>query len=314
MRTRTLIVGSGITAGLAANMLSRDDEINLSFFPLAMFSTIPEIVPRRPFFDALGVSPVEEHLVVSDVATRLSEVIWIDGKFSAKRLLKSTNDFLIYDKGLLASWLLNRAIQRGVQVVKSNEHLFGIQFECNDYDKVLDCRGANAVTKDFGYKINQDASASTYCTYAIIKKSHLISNDQMIFWSDPNRHGFQRTFFCIPCNSDSISLGVSYSEGDRVDMSVVLEAAHTLGYQLLASDIIFTADISPHRYSASHTYQGVIPVGDAARSSCPLKEYGVMSALSQLLQMRGGLALLPSQTKRPVSRQIDPHIPMELFI
>ena len=54
-------------------------------------------------------------------------------------------------------------------------------------------------------------------------------------------------------------------------------------------------------------------LGDAYRRPCPLTEYGTLKSLSQILVMNGGKQLPRSVLSRPVSREVDPHMPMELF-
>ncbi|NMZ00009.1 hypothetical protein HBO04_07755 [Pseudomonas proteolytica] len=314
LRSCKLIVGSGLTAGLAANLLCDVHELSLSFLPFAKFSSMPEILPRRAFFDALELSRAEEAAVISKVSTSAREVVWNDGNVSAQRSLESTDDFFIYDKGLLASWLLDRAIQRGVHAIKSHAQSSTIQEECKNFDAVLDCRGAGAVAKDPGYTIRQETLSSTYCTYAIIKRPKSMSNDHLVFWSVLNEYGLQRTFFAMPCGTELTSVGGSYCEGDQLDITALLDMMCSLGYPLTPSDVKLTANVAPHRFSCSHSHPKIIPLGDAARSTCPLTEYGVMSALSQLLQLRGDNGLLPSVIRRPASSQIDPHIPVELFL
>lgn len=57
MRPCIAIVGGGVTAGLAASMLSQTNDVVL-FQPSSLnASPIPEIVPRRVFFERAFLSP-----------------------------------------------------------------------------------------------------------------------------------------------------------------------------------------------------------------------------------------------------------------
>lgn len=312
MKPRQLILGSGVTAGLAANLLSTSYDTRLVWSHDVMISPIPELLPRRIFFDALGVTKDEEALAVAEVAPRLQEVIWIDDGVRSSRPLVSTDTFLVYEKSRLAAWLRWRSIAAGIE-----SEMLGKPSKITDFDNyqlVLDCRGCYAVAEDPNYEITREAQARTHCTYAILDHPETVSTNQMVFWSNTNSNGMLQTFFCVPVGNDAISVGCSYSPTMQVDINTVLAAARDFGLSVSTEHVRFSGKAIPHIDTATALTARVTPIGEAARRSCSLTEYGVIAALSQLLQLVGKPSLPPTALLRPTHSQIDPHIPLELFL
>lgn len=312
MRPRKLILGSGVTAGLAANLLRDSHNICMAWLRHAQASPIPELLPRRAFFDALGVTQADEAVAIADVAPRVEEVVWVDRGTLVTRKLVSTDAFLVYEKGRLTAWLRERAMAAGIEAIVLDTPNQTV--DPGGYDLVLDCRGSHAVFEDSGYEITPLAPTLTRCTYAILNRPESIAADQIVFWSLPMRDKAQRMFFCIPVGDGLMSVGCSYSPTLRMDVDAVLEVAHGVGLPVTAGQIRSAGEAAPHRVSAKARDPRVIPIGDAARSCCPMTEYGTMAALSHLLQLCHEPALPASALMRPIHCQIDPHIPLELFL
>lgn len=311
MQHRKLIIGSGVTAGLAANLLENRYKTDLVWANDAVMSPIPELLPRQVFFDALGIGKEEEELAVAEVAPSLQEVIWIDGEERTTRHLVSTNEFLVYDKGRLAAWLRRRAIAAGIESVVLDK--FGQMTDFSNYQLVLDCRGFDAVAEDPKYKIVREIQARTSCTYAIINRPETVASNQMVFWSVTNSDGMLQTFFAVPIGGGGMSVGCSHSSTIQMDIHMVLATARDFGIPASVENIRFSGIAVPHIDTARTLIENIKPIGESARRSCPLTEYGVMVALSQLLQLIGKQGLPTSALLRPTHNQIDPHIPLELF-
>lgn len=312
MQSRKLIIGSGVTAGLAANLLESSQESDLIWANDAMMSPIPELLPRRVFFDALGAGQEEEELAVAEVAPGLQEVVWIEGGERITRRLVSTDEFLIYDKGRLAGWLRRRAIAAGIAPLMLDSS--GQMTDFGNYQLVLDCRGCYAVAEDPKYKIVREAQARTSCTYAILNRPETVASNQMVFWSVTNSDGILQTFFAVPIGGGGMSVGCSHRSTIQMDVHMVLAAARDFGIPVSVEHIRFSGQAVPHIDTAMTLTANIKPIGEAARRSCPLTEYGVMVALSQLLQLTGKQGLPASALLRPTHSQIDPHIPLELFL
>jgi len=312
MRSRKLIIGSGITAGLAANLLEKSQESDLVWANDAMMSPIPELLPRRVFFDALEARQEEEELAVAEVAPSLQEVVWLEGRKRIHRRLVSTDEFLIYDKSRLANWLRRRAITAGIVPIMLDGCDQTTDF--GNYQLVIDCRGYNAVAEDPKYKVTREAQARTACTYAILNRPETVAPNQMLFWSVTNIDGMLQTFFTIPIGDSRISVGCSHRPTVQMDVHMVLASARDFGIPVSVEHISFSGKAVPHIDTVMTVTANIKPIGEAARRSCPLTEYGVMIALSQLLQLSGKQCLPTSSLLRPTHSQIDPHIPLELFL
>lgn len=313
MQSRKLIIGSGVAAGLAANLLESSQEWEIIWANDAMMSPIPELLPRRVFFDTLGVKQEEEEIAVTEVAPSLQEVALIEGKERITRYLASTDEYLIYDKSRLAKWLRRRAITAGIipVMLDSCSQITNL----NNYQFVLDCRGFQAVADDSKYKIVREAQARTSCIYAIIDQPETIASNQMVFWSVTNSDDeILQTFFCVPIGGAKISIGCSHRPSIKMDIHTVLAAARDFGIPVSVKNIYFSGQAVPHIDTATTHMENIKPIGEAARRSCPLIEYGTMIALSQLLQLTGKQGLPTSTLLRPSHNQIDPHIPVELFL
>lgn len=309
MRSRRLIIGSGIAAGLAANLSVAGQQTDLFWRTDARMSPIPELVPRRAFFDALGGGEEEEGIAISEVAPAITDLVWIDGGERITRRLASNDDFLVYDKGRLSTWLRQRA--HAAQWVRFVPNL---PANLQDYASVLDCRGSEAVSCDTNYRVVRQAQARTACTYAILARPVTVAPASMVFWSVTGSDGALQTFFAVPVGGDAISIGCSHSAATPMEVDTVLVAARAFGMPVALEQVRFFGHAVPHIDTAMSLAENVRPIGEAARRSCPLKEYGVMVALSQLLQLAGKPALPASALSRPTHSQIDPHLPLELFL
>jgi hypothetical protein len=309
MRSRRLIIGSGIAAGLSANLPAESQQTDLVWKADARMSPIPELVPRRAFFDGLGVGEEEEGIAVSDVASAITDLVWIDGGERITRRLASNDDFLVYDKGRLATWLRQRAL--AAQLVSVAPDLAA---NLQDYASVLDCRGSEAVSCDKNYRVVRQAQARTACTYVILARPLTVAPAHMVFWSVTDSDGALQTFFAVPVGGDAISIGCSHSAATPMEVDTVLAAARAFGMPVALEQVRFSGHAVPHIDTAMSLAENVRPIGEAARRSCPLTEYGVMVALSQLLQLAGKPALPASALSRPTHSQIDPHLPREFFL
>jgi len=309
MGSRRLIIGSGIAAGLAANLSAVGQPTDLYCRADARVSHIPELLPRRAFFDALGGGEEEEGTAVTEVAPAITDLVWIDSGERITRRLVSNDDFLVYDKGRLARWLLQRA--HAAQLVSITPNL---PANLQDYASVLDCRGSEAVFCDTNYRVVRQAQARTACTYAILARPVTVAPSRMLFWSRTDGDGALQTFFAVPVGGDAISIGCSHSVSTPMEVETVLAAARAFGMPVALEQVRFSGHAVPHIDTAMSLAKNIRPIGEAARRSCPLKEYGVMVALSQLLQLAGRPALPASALSRPTHSQIDPHLPLELFL
>ena len=67
MRNRIAIVGNGITAGLATYLFAPNNDITIFRPEKNMLSPIPELVPRRAFFNVITSSIDIEDEIVSQL-------------------------------------------------------------------------------------------------------------------------------------------------------------------------------------------------------------------------------------------------------
>ena len=308
MQSRILILGSGVSAGLAANLLNDKGEIHLFSLINSTASPIPELVPRRPFFDALRLTKEEEISAIVELAPRVKKVTWIEEDQRNSRSLETNDSFFVFEKGSLAEWLRRRAQHAGVTLGYELK-----QIEIFKYDLLLDCRGARAVALDPGYVVNATGEAVTRCTYAILERPDELGSDEMFFWAASNDDQAKRTFFCVPIGENLISLGCSYSPAIKLDVQEVIGAARNLGISISDAHIKHHGEALPELVRAVPRDARTIPIGEASRTSCPLQEYGIMRALSEILALAGETALPNATMLRPLQKQIDPHFPVELF-
>jgi len=309
MRPELAIVGGGVTAGLAAYMLSSQCNVVLFRPHKVTASPIPEIVPRRAFFDCAGIPASIEAEVVTATASYVTEVHWVDGKRTRRCSLRSDADYFIYDKGKLASWLVERAY---ISDVVENEVTAIDQIE--GFGTVLDCRGWQAVSNDPSYVVEKVADPVTRCSYVIATRPEHLASNVMHYWSGDEYNAAENmTFFTVPVGSSKMSLGCSYSPELDVSHADIVESARRFGIDVSETDIGFVGTATPYRTIARCALSHVRPLGDARSLSCPLTEYGTMKALSHISEMKGSGRLSDRFMQRPMSQQIDPHIPMELF-
>ncbi len=109
------------------------------------------------------------------------------------------------------------------------------------------------------------------------------------------------------------SLGCSSTPADTIDHAHLLEAAARAGLFINEANIRMSGTAEPCPTIVHCSLSHVRPLGDARGLPCPLTEYGTLKALSQISEICGGKRLSREALRRPISRELDPHIPMELF-
>lgn len=313
MSTQALILGSGVSAGLAANILSRQYDLTLATILGTPSSPIPEILPRRTFFDALGVSAEEECEAVAAVAPKLETVRWVRSGDSQVRSLRSTSDYLVYEKGCLAAWLISRAKTLGVSI--NIDNTFQSERTLHKREVIFDCRGRKAVADDDSYVHQVLKNPATHCTYAIVRRPEKTNPGHMEVLSSVPVKGVEATLFAIPIGAFHMSIGLSYRSDISLTTSDVFVAAHAhLGLDFSVQDIHTMGTARPSVIETSTREKHRYPLGETERSTCPLYEYGVMASLSRILTFSGMRPLPESALLRPSSSEVDPHVPRELFV
>ncbi|SMB45849.1 hypothetical protein SPRA44_600088 [Serratia proteamaculans] len=306
MQQRIAIVGGGIAAGLAARLLAPLGTITLIQPVNFVASSMPEIVPRQAFFEALAL-PQEAEWVAA-IAPSATQVIWRNGTETYEADLASTDDFLIYDKGRLAARLLDSApvfqrIQSDVAEIA----------EVEGFDRVFDCRGAKAVKADPSYQYKKVSPARTACRY-VVASTQLAANDRVMhFWSETTVSGKKRTFFQIPLGGNRVSLGCSCIPDDLISSANLYATAAKEGWALSIDSVMFSGVVVPQPCEMTCVLTHVTPLGDADALSCPLGEYGTLKTLSQIITIVGGKPLAAASLQRPLNGEVDPHMPQELF-
>ena len=309
MCRKVAVVGGGITAGLAAYMLASDNDITL-FLPIQKTSSpIPELVPRQPFFRSVINSDVIEEIIVNSVVPSVCEVTTDIDSVRCSLNLCSNADYLVYDKGRLATWLIEAAgIRQPV-----HEDIARIA-DVTGFDWVLDCRGSKAVRRDPNYDHFELAQPLTACTYVIAGRPTSCSSQEMNFWNIAGMpDSREKTFFYVPVGEDGISVGCSHTPDLQVSTDDVIRAARQQGIEVRKDTIRYCGTEKPGRCAANSKQPEIIPLGEARESSCPLTEYGVLKALSHIIELQGGAAIPQKVIQRPVLSQVDPHIPLELL-
>lgn len=306
MRQRIAIVGGGVAAGMAARLLAPLGEATLIQPGAAPASGMPEIVPRRPFFTALGED--KENEWVAEIAPRLTEVSWRSGTNMRSIRLASTDDFLVYDKGRLAALLLD-----SVPVARRIIGEVAEIAELKGFDRVFDCRGARAVKNDPAYQYREIHSARTACRYLVTFASPENYGDVMQFWTEIAPSGKQRTFFQIPVSGERVSLGCSCFPDDLLSDAELHKAMEKEGVMPLPEAVLFSGAVVPQPSTMQCSIAHVTPLGDAYALPCPLTEYGMLKALSQIVVLAGGKPMSECVLLRSLSESVDPHLPQELF-
>ncbi|MCC4107178.1 hypothetical protein [Serratia ureilytica] len=291
---------------MAARLLAPLGETTLIQPGVVLASGMPEIVPRQPFFTALGDG--EESEWVTEIAPRLTEVSWRNGTITRSIRLASTDDFLVYDKGQLATLLLDSApiARRIISEVAEIAELKG-------FDRVFDCRGARAVRNDPAYQYRDVRAARTACRYLVAFASQEIQGGVMRFWTKIAPGGKRRTFFQVPVSGARVSLGCSCSPDDLPSDAELRVAMEQEGIMPLADAVLFSGAVVPQPSVMQCSIAHVTPLGDAGALSCPLTEYGTLKALSQIVALAGGKPLPERALHRSLSEEVDPHLPQELF-
>ncbi|KZL23796.1 hypothetical protein [Pseudovibrio sp. WM33] len=308
MRPRVAIVGGGVTAGLAASVLSQTNDV-IVFRPTdTSASPIPEIVPRRAFFEGAFLGPKEEKRIIRAAASPVCWVAWRNGTKGQKHKATTNSQYFIYDKGRLAKILLDAAPVH-YQVEEDIPSIGAL----TGYPAVLDCRGAKAVAADKAYQTARKGVALTCCTYVIAERPPSLDPETMEFWAETTASGHRRTFYVVPVGGSMVSLGCSSAPSDAFDHAALLEAAARSGLSINESSIRMSGNATPHPTIVHNSLSHVSPLGDARGLPCPLTEYGTLKALSQIAEISGGKRFPTETLRRPISREVDPHIPMELF-
>ncbi|EBH0780614.1 hypothetical protein FJ875_09965 [Salmonella enterica] len=304
MQQRIAIVGGGVTAGMAACLLAPLGETTLIQPGVVPASGMPEIVPRQPFFTVFGKG--EESEWIARIAPRLTGVSWRSGTNVRSIQLASTDDFLVYDKGRLAALLLDNApvTRRIINEVTEISELKG-------FERIFDCRGARAVKNDPAYQYKNVRAAHTACRYIVASSPSENYGGVMRFWTEIAPGGKQRTFFQIPVNGERVSLGCSCSPDDLLSDAELRATIEQKG--MLPEDVLFSGAVVPQPCTMQCSIAHVTPLGDASALPCPLTEYGVLKALSQIVVLSGGKPLPESTLRRSLSENVDPHLPQELF-
>jgi hypothetical protein len=265
-------------------------------------------VPRRAFFDALGVDRDVEERVVNASATPLARVVVERGTHRAARPLTSTDATFVYDKGRLASALFEAAapFRRCAGEPVRPEALIG-------FDRVLDCRGAKATLNDPIYTVISALPARTRCVYLIADRPREIDPDAMRAWSADAGPEKPRTAFMVPFVDGRMSFGCSSRPHDVLGQEFLRREADRLSLWSMGSAVHFQGEAMPAPTTVISRVATVIPIGDTRSLSCPLNTYGVLRALSDALVVAGRAPLPVPMTLRPLADEIDPHVPVELF-
>ncbi|GBQ09292.1 hypothetical protein [Swaminathania salitolerans] len=308
MRLRIAIVGGGVAAGLAASMLSRNNDVVL-FRPSRLnASPIPEIVPRRVFFERAFLSRRAEDRIIQAAETPVRSVTWRKSGGTRTRRLRTDSRYLVYDKGRLAKALLEEICL--LDLAEKDVPEIGA---VTGFHTVLDCRGAKAVQADPAYRTEMRGYARTRCRYMLAERPDYLDPATMEFWSETTALGHRRTFYIVPVGDCTVSLGCSSHPSDPVGHEELMLAARAAGVEIAETAIRVLGEAEPRPTVTRKRLSQVYPLGDANGLPCPLTEYGTLKALSQLAVMCGGQSLPHDVLARPISSEVDPHIPMELF-
>ncbi|CDG22237.1 protein of unknown function [Xenorhabdus poinarii G6] len=306
MRTKIAIVGNGITAGLAANLLTSLGEITLFQSPRFFTSGIPEIIPRKVFFNALNT--IDEEKTVTQTAPAIKNVLWRHSGEFHRTKLTSTEQYFVYDKGRLAAFLVENipTEQRMQQEITHIADLTG-------FDRIFDCRGTQSVINDPAYVSHHTYPARTACRYLVMSSPPDQNRDDMLFWSETTIRSSRRTFFMIPVGDNRISLGCSCLPSNVISTEELFTAMAAKGIVIAPEKILFSGHVVPEGRAMTCSINHVTPLGDASSSPCPLSEYGTLKALCQIRAVTGHACFSSSEIQRPKNHEIDPHLPQELF-
>lgn len=306
MRSKIAIVGSGITAGLATSLLAPLFDVSLFQSPKPFASDIPEIVPRRAFFDA--ISSLHEAETITQTAPAIQWVLWQHDDRSQQVRLTSNEAYFVYDKGRLAAFLAE-----STPVTKCVKQEVANIADLVGFERVFDCRGSKSVMKDPAYQSHIMHPARTACRYLIVPSLSGKDRDEMRFWSENTSEGVRRTFFMIPVGNDKVSLGCSCLPSNMISPAELLMAMMGKGIDVTPESIILSGCAEPKALAMTCSFGHVTPLGDAGYLSCPLSEYGMLKALSQIREVTGATTLSQHFFKRPEKDEVDPHLPQELF-
>ncbi|EBW2367040.1 hypothetical protein CBJ61_22035 [Salmonella enterica subsp. enterica serovar Ajiobo] len=125
--------------------------------------------------------------------------------------------------------------------------------------------------------------------------------------------GKQRTFFQVPVSTDRVAMGCSCSPDDLLSDAELRSAMEQEVTMPLSEAVLFSGTVVPQPSTMQCSIKHVTPLGDASTLPCPLTEYGMLKALSQIVVLSGGKPLPDSVLQRSLSENVDPHLPQELF-
>lgn len=307
MSRKIAIVGSGISAGLAAHLLADQGEITWFQSPQPFSSGIAEIVRRRPFFAALA--SFNEAETVNEAAPDCHQILWHHHAYGTRRRqLASTEKCFVYDKGRLAA-LLTRHASVARCVTQEVPHIAGL----TGFDRVFDCRGARAVLDDPSYRSRLLQGARTACRYLVLSQAAGDAGSECRFWSERAANGSRRTFFSIPLPGNRLSLGCSCLPGELISADQLRVAMAARGIVVRSEAVLVSGCAQPGQRQMFCDLDNVTPLGDARQLPCPLNQYGTLNALSHIREAAGNGLLPALLTARPNHGDIDPHLPQELF-
>lgn len=304
------ILGNGISAGLLAYLLAPKNEVTILKNRNYMFSPIPEILPREIFFNALGLNSDEQNTIIENTKSHLTNFILNINNLENKISINSNEKYYIYDKEKLANYLLSTSNIEDIRY-QSIEDIKAL----DNFDLIFDCRGKKSLINDPNYHTRIILPARTKCSYIIAECPEKTLENTMSFWKKNNKNlDYKKTFFAIPIGNNKISIGCSFNPNQSINHQDILKMASSHKINILEDKIFALGEAIPNILKSSTNLKNVIPIGESNESSCPLTEYGVLKSLNQIYKVLGN-QFIPLSIKRQFNNtEIDPHIPMELFI
>ncbi|GAA4666758.1 hypothetical protein [Bartonella pachyuromydis] len=307
MCCKVAVLGGGISAGITLKFITHQENVTLFRSPQFIDNSIPELVPRKLFFELIGKEFCEVE-IISTSAPRQSFVEWNCYNKTLNTKLSSTEQFFVYDKIQLARYLIENCKKK--QIVEREIHSVS---ELQGFDKIYDCRGSQSISKDSAYSIVTSKPAKTSSRYIIFTLSSPSQMDVCQFWSKESFSGLRRTFFRIPIGKNKISIGCSSIPSDPVTEKELWDFLKSVDINLTKAKIYHHGIANPNRYERVCILPHVIPLGDAKKSPCPLTEYGVLSAISNIRATFGHTELSSKLLMKHKKDEVDPHLPLELF-
>ncbi|MGB9037253.1 MAG: hypothetical protein WCC23_01940 [Acinetobacter calcoaceticus] len=300
------VVGNGISAGLLTYLLSHKNKITLFQDKDYIYSSIPEIIPRKYFFETLGLNNNDQLKIIDSTKSHITDFMISQNNSCNLHSMITNDSFYVFDKEKLSSFLISSSTLKDIKYEKITDINL-----LKKFDLIFDCRGKKAILNDSNYNTRIILPAKTKCSYIILKSDKNFLNTRMSFWKNHLKN--KQTFFVIPTGINKFSIGCSYNPNQYLNNDNLIEIASQYGFEISNNQIISSGEALPSILKSSTTIKNVIPVGEAYESSCPLTEYGVLKSLNQIFKIVGN-PFIQLPIKRPVNNtEIDPHIPMELF-